>query len=140
MRKLLLFAIVVCGFSVLRAQEAPVAVAIPDIAGTYAGKAPCADCEFIETELELAYGTDTSGEFSLRDKYVGKQGGIMSRVKGEWARVVDAKAGVLVVLNNDLPEKAMYYRLTKDGNLLPLDQELNKVESPIDCTLRRKLQ
>ena len=87
------------------------------------------------------YGTDTSGEFSLRDKYVERKEvgrNLIARTKGEWIRIKDAKLGYMIVLNNDNTDKAMYYLLNKDGSLLPLDKELQKIDAPMDMTLRKK--
>jgi hypothetical protein len=136
MRKLLFVFLFLFVSPALKAQEE---VLTSSYVGTYYGKAPCSDCKVIESILDLSYGTDTSGEFSLRDKYIGKSGvDIISRMKGEWQRVLNPKAGTLIVLNYDNTEKTMYYLLNRDGSLAPVDENLHKIESPIDCTLRKK--
>lgn len=136
MRKL--FVLLACLFIFFAANAQEVATQ-PIFTGTYAGKAPCADCKIIETELELIFGTDTSGEYALRDKYIGRQGTDMkSLVKGEWVRMYDAKVGVLIVLDGDVADKTSYYLYRKDGSLAPLDKDLHKVEASIDCSLTKK--
>ena len=120
-------------------QQQPALMA--SISGNYKGKAPCTDCDIIETELELDYDTDSTGHFSLRDKYVSKKGSdMMSRIKGEWMLVrsnADARSVWLVELNYDTPEKAIYYLVKPDGTLQPLDSERKPISAPIDCTLKK---
>ena len=136
MRILLLFVLSVFCSPAAWAQDAP---APPEYAGTYAGKAPCADCKIIEAELELHYGTDTSGEFALREKYVRESCvSMVSRRKGDWVRVFEPKLGTLIVLDNDVPDKTSYYLFKKDGSLLPLDKELNKLGDGVERTLVKK--
>ncbi len=136
MRKL--FVLLACHF-ISFAANAQDATPQPLFSGTYVGKAPCADCKLIETELELIYGTDTSGEYALRDKYIGRQGMDMkSLVKGEWVRMYDAKVGMLIVLDADVADKTSYFLYRKDGSLAPLDKDLHKIEAPIDCSLTKK--
>ncbi len=136
MRKLFALLFCLAASCAAKAQDTP---PTPLFSGTYAGKAPCADCKIIETELELKYGTDTSGEYALRDKYIGHQGMDMkSLVKGEWVRLYDPKVGVLIILDSDVPDKTAYYLYRKDGSLAPLDKDLHKIEAAIDCSLTRK--
>lgn len=111
------------------------------VAGTYKGKLPCEECKIIESELELSYGTDTSGAFSLRDKYISEGGTNMaSRVKGDWIikqDIVDGQICKVVLLDYDNEDKIRYYRLKADGNLLPLDQDKHAIKADIDCTLKK---
>lgn len=112
-----------------------------NVVGTYKGKLPCEECKIIESELELFYGTDTSGAFSLRDKYISEGGTNMaSRVKGDWIikqDIVDGQICKVVMLDYDNEDKIRYYRLKADGNLLPLDQEKHAIKADIDCTLKK---
>ncbi len=140
MRKhVLLFVISILFAGVLFAQDTQ----RPLVAGTYRGNLPCEDCKIIETSLDLKYGTDSTGEFSLRDKYVSKGGtDITSRISGEWIIAKDIFEGnkvMMIILNYDNEDKAMYFVLKADGNLLPLDKERHRLASDIDCTLRRLL-
>ena len=129
----------------INAQEtaAPLPL-ISSLAGTYKGDMPCADCRKIESELQLDYETDSTGRFSLRDKYMGKQGSdIMSRIAGAWVVIKDVTDGVpvkLIVLNHDLQDKIIYYKVKQDGNLLPLDSDKQKISCPSDCTLKKIVQ
>lgn len=111
------------------------------VAGTYKGKLPCEECKVIETELELYYGTDTSGEFALRDKYISEGGTNMAyRVKGDWIvkqDIIDGQICKVIVLDYDNEDKIKYYRLKADGNLLPLDQDKHALKATIDCTLKK---
>lgn len=112
------------------------------VAGTYKGRQPCEECKVIETELELKYGTDTSGEFSLRDKYITGNGGtdITSRMRGDWTMITEKQEGSrlrLVVLDYDNEDKVRYYLWRTDGNLVPLDQNKQPIKADIDCTLRK---
>lgn len=115
----------------------------PMVAGTYKGKLPCEECKIIETSLDLKYGTDSTGEFSLRDKYISRGGtDVTSRISGEWIITKDIfedKKVMMVILNYDNEDKAMYYVLNADGNLQPLDKERHKITADIDCTLKRML-
>lgn len=51
-----------------------------DIAGTYTGKLPCADCEGIEDRLELK----VDKTFILESKYLGKKKPLINKAKGKW--------------------------------------------------------
>ena len=113
------------------------------VSGVYKGHQPCEECKVIESELELMYGaTDTSGEFSLRDKYISEAGGtnMASRVKGDWVMkqdIIDGQICKIVVLDYDNEDKIRYYRVKGDGNLLPLDADKHPVKATIDCTLKK---
>ena len=108
-------------------------------AGTYAGRSVCKECDSILTELELMYGSDTSGQFALRDRYMSRKGtNLMSRIKGDWIRVIDPRYGTMIILENDVPEKARYYLVLHDGNLAPLDANKQRVIAPIDLKLTKK--
>ncbi len=112
-----------------------------NVTGTYNGKAPCEDCTFIEVELDLNYGNDTSGEFSLREKFISKGGtDISSRMTGEWALEQDgegAKRNTYVALNYDLSEKTIYYLVKTDGKLVPVDADKKETASMAEWALSR---
>ncbi len=131
-----------CFFTVIaaHAQEGKYAT----VPGVYKGNMPCEECKIIETELELTYSTDSTGTFSLRDKYIseGSKEAISSRIKGEYAihsDVINTTKATVIVLNYDNEDKAIYYLLKADGNLLPLDKEKRPITAQIDCTLKRLL-
>lgn len=111
------------------------------VAGTYKGKLPCEECKVIESELELKYGTDTTGEFSLRDKYISEGNtSIMSRIKGDWVMkrdIVDGNKCTVIALDYDNEEKIRYYILRQDGNLVPLDGDKHPLKANMDCTLKK---
>lgn len=117
---------------------------LPDVlklTGTYKGLLPCEDCKAIATELELRYSTDTVGEYSLRDKYMGKHGAdIASHIKGEWIATkdkIDGQSVTLIVLNYEDEEKVAYYLLNSDGSLLVLDQSKHKADPAKPTTLKK---
>ena len=138
-KHILLFIVSILFSGFARAQD----IQKPMVAGTYKGNLPCEECKIIETSLDLNYGTDSTGEFSLRDKYVSKGGtDVTSRVSGEWIIAKDIFEGrkvMMIILNYDNEEKAMYYVLNADGSLQPLDKDRHKVTADIDCTLKKML-
>lgn len=113
------------------------------VAGTYKGKQPCDECKEIQTVLELSYATDTTGEFSLRDKYVNPGGtNITSRRKGDWILrpdVVDGQKTWVVTLDYDNEEKITCYMLKASGDLVPLDENKHPLRADIDLTLKKEL-
>ena len=145
MRAVLL--IIICFLSVRcsYAQEEvpPPLPFIASISGTYKGNVPGDDGVIIETELELNYVTDSTGQFSLRDKYKVKGGNdMMSRVKGEWMMEKNVapgnKADIYIVLNYDRPEQAVYFLRKPDGGLTPLDGDRKPITAATDCTLKKQ--
>ena len=136
MKKLLTIIAITIASTCAPAQEEKLSYSY---AGTYAGKSVCKECDSMLTELELMYGTDTSGQFALRDKYMSKKGvSLMSRMKGDWIRVIDPRFGTMIILDNDLPEKTRYYLVLHDGNLAPLDANKQRMIAPIDLKLTKK--
>ena len=114
----------------------------PSVAGTYKGSLPCEECKIINAELELIFGTDSTGEFALRERYISDKGtDIASRIKGNWKMDIEMLSGkmtTLIIINEDLPEKQQYYLLKADGSLLPLDSEKQPMKAAIDLTMKKE--
>ncbi|MBC7554803.1 MAG: hypothetical protein H7257_12585 [Taibaiella sp.] len=137
---LLLFIMLLCGGGLAAQEAAPVK---PDYSGTYSGSAWSTDSALVLTELELIYGTDSTGTFSLRDKYTGKKGpDIASRIKGEYtiaAETLDGHKVTLVTLSDEQQNKIMYYLLKAGDILEPLDDDKHTTEAAATHTLKKKL-
>lgn len=116
---------------------------VVSVAGTYKGHLPCEECKYIEAELELNYGTDSTGEFVLRDRYVNPGGtNITSRRKGDWIvrrDEVDGQKTWVVILDYDNEDKMVYYLVKPDGNIYPLDENKHQQKADIDCTMKKQL-
>ena len=116
---------------------------VAQVAGTFKGHLPCEDCRTIETEMELNYLSDTTGSYTIRDKYMGKEKTeviSMSRRNGLFMvvkEVVDHDKLTLVMFDYDYPEKTTYCMLRSDGNLIPLGEDKKPVEPQADCILKK---
>ena len=102
---------------------------VAELSGSYKGMLPCTTCTGVEEVLELSYNTDTTGAYLLIDHYLGKNGKEItsaSKREGEWIAVkdiYDGKACTMLVLNYDNSDKYLFYALTQQGTLLPLDSD-----------------
>ncbi len=101
-------------------------------AGTFTGTLPCADCPGIDETLLL----DATGHFELTDVYRARPDSTHV-VRGTWT--VQA-GGALRVLRLD-PEKPrdVERAFAIDGNdsLAPLGMDGERIDSPVDLTLKR---
>lgn len=98
-----------------------------DWAGTYKGTLPCADCEGIETEIQLKQ--DSS--YSLSRRYLGKNENSFSE-NGNWSWVDGSR--IRLEGNRDSPQ--MYF--VAEGRLIQLDGAGNRITG--DLAAKYELQ
>jgi uncharacterized lipoprotein NlpE involved in copper resistance len=89
-----------------------------DVNGKYAGVTPCADCEGIETEIELFDET-----YNLTRKYLGKQIKKETVIKGGHWKWIDGFTIELTEIK-DAPNKFF----VGENKLIQLDMEGKKIE------------
>lgn len=87
-----------------------------DIAGTYTGQLPCADCEGIKASLELK----TDKTFVLTDEYQGKKKPVANTTKGKWE-----VSGNMLTL-----QPGMKYKV-EENKLRQLDMNGNAITGPL---------
>ncbi|WP_077133948.1 copper resistance protein NlpE [Spirosoma montaniterrae] len=88
-----------------------------DYAGTYKGTLPCADCEGIETEVQLT----ENGEFVKKTKYLGKGDGKVSESKGKFEWKPDGNT--ITLTGVDMPNQYA----VGENTLTHLDMEGKKI-------------
>lgn len=89
-----------------------------DWEGTYRGILPCADCEGIQTTIQL----NTDQTFTLQSRYLGKSDSVFT-ITGRFTWSND---GSQITLNGSLPDEKFRYQVG-ELNLVQLDLEGNKV-------------
>ncbi|MBV4359854.1 copper resistance protein NlpE [Pinibacter aurantiacus] len=87
-----------------------------DIAGTYSGKLPCADCEGIEESLELK----ADKTFVMTDEYQGKKKPVTNTTKGKWE-----VSGNMLTL-----QPGMKYKV-EENKLRQLDMSGKEITGPL---------
>jgi len=116
---------------------APVAAAEPTaadaaaFAGTFRGTVPCADCEGIDTTLELK----TDGSYALSRSYQGKGDGSPSKSDGTWTAEDNGKR-VRLDPNSKSEDDSLFEVVSKD-EIRMLDVEGKKIESEFNHSLKR---
>lgn len=113
------------------------------LSGTYKGKLHCANCTSITSTLTLNYKLHAkTGAYTLNDKYLGTStGDINNEKKGKWSFVskqVDGVKGMVVVLDSDIRGRESWYLVKKDGNLIQLDKNCQRISAPVDQTLKKQ--
>lgn len=86
-----------------------------DLAGSYEGTLPCADCEGIKTTLEL----NKDEGFTLREEYLGKKNAMAFNSKGKW---VVHENTITLQFDKELQDRRVQYK-AGEGKLWLLDQE-----------------
>ena len=99
------------------------------LAGTYEGTLPCADCEGIRTSLTL----DAGGRYTMEREYLGKADRKPIRDKGRW----QADSTVVTLLGNTADEDARY-RATDTRTLTMLGRDGRDIESNLNDSLVKK--
>lgn len=94
-----------------------------DWAGTYSGMLPCADCDGIETTLELT----NDNEFILRQRYEGKSDEVFEE-KGmfEWN---ESGSEISLYIEDEEPKFHQYK--VGENKLFKLDSEGNRIEGEL---------
>ncbi|MBC7920353.1 MAG: copper resistance protein NlpE N-terminal domain-containing protein [Ferruginibacter sp.] len=106
--------------------------AVVRFAGTYAGVVPCADCDGLETELQI----NNDGTYVLKHTYLGKQRGRNTfREQGNWTHSPDLKK---IALNYDHPDESSFYRVVHPDTLKMLDRRGNEITSRLNYNLARQ--
>ena len=91
-----------------------------DIAGTYTGLLPCADCEGIETTLSL----NGDQRFVLKESYKGKKEAMAFEMKGKW---VIHENTLTLQFDKEVQDRILQYRV-EEGQLRQLDQQGKTIE------------
>ena len=112
--------------------------------GVFEGVLPCADCEGIKTELTLYQDVANAdnNNYILKETYLGiNTGDTTFTSKGKWDIVkgmkTDKDASVFF-LNYDRPDELKYFLKEDDATIVMLDKEQNKINSPLNYTLRKR--
>lgn len=100
--------------------------------GTYEGLLPCADCEGIQTTLNLYENPPT---FTLGNVYVGTS--TVFDEKGTWTTTTNSSNETIYVLTPTDSESKMYF-LKGDGEVTQLDAQMQKIDSNLNFTLKIK--
>lgn len=95
-------------------------VSVEDVAGTYSGVLPCADCPGIETTLVL----NSNETYRLETKYQGKNTEMPFVIEGNWALKDDR------VKLDGIKDASDTY-LIEDDYLVQLDMDGKKVEGAL---------
>lgn len=99
------------------------------LAGTYEGSLPCADCEGIRTTLTL----DAGGSYTLERAYLGKANRKPARDEGRWQA---DSAGV--TLRGNTADDNTRYRATDARTLTMLGRDGRETESKLTYSLTKK--
>lgn len=94
-----------------------------DIAGTYKGLLPCADCEGIETTLKL----NNDQSFVLEEAYKGKKEAMKSEMKGKW---VIHENTITLQFSKEVQDRILQYR-AEENQLRTLDQQGKVIEGDL---------
>jgi len=99
------------------------------LAGTYEGTLPCADCEGIKASLTL----DAGGSYTLEREYLGKGDRKPARDEGRWQA-----DSVGVTLLGNTADANTRYRATDPRTLTMLGRDGRDVESKLNYSLTKK--
>ncbi len=144
MVRLFILSFIVCSLTA-NGQQIPPAIAkkMLDLPGTYRGQLPCADCTGIESSLTLQCDSLCDhGKYMLIDKYLNtKNGDQVNKIRGYWGFVNNKNnrdIGLFIIaLDIDDTAKMSFYEVTKKGDLLPVDKDLQKIQAPVDMALKK---
>jgi copper homeostasis protein (lipoprotein) len=110
--------------------------------GTFSGTFPCADCSGIQTELKLSHdeGTLQKGAFILKEQYIDRGRPIITT--GLWQLTpgtnVDPQASVYELTSLGKEAETTYYLKVGDNELVLLDNQKAKIDSPFNFTLKKE--
>ncbi|MCC8019984.1 MAG: copper resistance protein NlpE [Rikenellaceae bacterium] len=96
-----------------------------DLAGTYRGSLPCADCGGIDVELRL----DNEGRYRLRTRHISDKDG-QKDIESEYEGTYSWSAGTRTVTLNGIANQPNRYLYT-DGHLIQLDMGGKRIEGPL---------
>jgi len=112
-----------------------------NIAGTYRGNLPCADCSGIEETLILKCKAPChSGRYVRRDKYLDTpDGDVSNEHMGKWRLIPNITGGLDTLhFDYDKPSIASWSVFSDKNTLKPLDKDKQPIEAPVDMSLRKK--
>lgn len=99
------------------------------LAGTYEGTLPCADCGGIRTNLTL----DAGGTYTLQREYLGKPGGKPAKDEGRW----QADSAGVTLLGKTADDQTQY-RVVDARTLRMLGRDGREIESKLNYSLTKK--
>jgi uncharacterized lipoprotein NlpE involved in copper resistance len=100
------------------------------LAGSYAGLLPCADCEGIETTLELR----ADGHYQLTQLYQDKD---HSSFVSEGSYTLESSGKTVHLHPSNKDEYDDYYAVLSASQLRMLDRDGKAIDSPLNYTLTR---
>lgn len=111
---------------------------------TYAGTLPCADCPGINESITLIQtgNNPPSGSFSIRDIYQERNNNQPFTTTGTWVQTTgtpqDPNAIVYELMPSENQSQVSYYLKINDNQIIMLDGNKQKIDSPFDTTLTKQ--
>jgi copper homeostasis protein (lipoprotein) len=108
---------------------------------TFKGTLPCADCEGIETTLQLFIdNTQATKSYKLTETYLGKpEPENTFTTEGNYvALYYEDSTLVIYRLNPEDPATARYYRKISDDEMMMMSPAAENIDSKLNYTLKRK--
>ena len=105
-----------------------------NLTGVYKGTLPCADCPGIDETLIIAGTKSDTGTFILEDVYQEKSVEPFQS-QGNWQLVSDNIIKITPTGKNSAPS---YFEIQLNGDLLMLDSNMQKIDSPFNQTLTKQ--
>jgi copper homeostasis protein (lipoprotein) len=107
----------------------------------FKGTLPCADCEGIETTLQLFVDSaQVANNYKLIEKYLGKpdhQNIIHS--EGKYVTLYYEDSTIIIYrLNPEDPSKARFYRKINENEIIMMTQANENINSKLNYTLKRQ--
>jgi hypothetical protein len=112
------------------------------IIGTYKGTYKCENCVTQEVTLILKGKNKADGLYTIINNYELKSKDSTQTAKGRWAlcnkKMKRDTLSFIIMTRKDAPGSTTVYGLKKDGNLLPLKDNLESIDTPFDLTLKKQ--
>lgn len=105
-----------------------------NLTGVYKGTLPCADCPGIDETLIIAGTKPDTGTFILEDIYQEKSVEPFQS-QGSWELVSD---NIIKIIPTGKNSSASYFEIQLNGDLLMLDSNMQKIDSPFNQTLTKQ--
>ncbi len=105
-----------------------------NLTGVYKGTMPCADCPGIDETLIIAGTKPDSGTFILEDIYQEKSVEPFQS-QGTWTLINDNIIKITPSTKNSTPS---FFEIQLNGDLLMLDSNMQKIDSPFNQTLTKQ--
>lgn len=114
--------------------SSPSPIEARNLTGFYKGTLPCADCPGIDETLLIAGTKPDSGTFILEDVYQEKAVEPFQS-QGNWQLINDNIIKIMPSSKNSNPS---YFEIQLNGDLLMLDSNMQKIDSPFNQTLSKQ--